>query len=465
MSPPDDASSLPGSSNSSSPEVLRPKNKSLDLEKGRFRFFQVFSRWWWLLVLLLIVVATIASMVPVWLGAGKEPLYESSALIEVKLMVDVAGISSSSITRRFMNKNFEPENGIMNSDTIALALKKNAHLRRLGSDEGEAIARMEKSIRVNRQRDTGFIEIFYRDEDPEIAYGACKTLLEAYQDRCYDLETRMRKEQLRALKTELQNKSDRVRELRKRLMDIAEKFGVVWGENEKSKVPLDGKFTLRQLAEKQLDEAEREKDQLVLKINQLLAVKDNNLAELAIYLPDAGFKEAYQKYREAEDELQKSQAAGLSVRHPDILRCKAYIEKLRKGLEKRITSARESLKHRLAMLQERIKRMRDFCGERTNWGSRGWDIVEGFDIARKDYETARAIADQMELKYHMESMRHFPIASVIIHKAPKKSAHPVLRGRMTMAIIYVSALLPLSWIGGAILMYIAEVIFPRKLPS
>ena len=119
------------------------------------------------------------------------------------------------------------------------------------------------------------------------------------------------------------------------------------------------KLALRQLAAKQLYEAEREKDQLEFQINKLLAVKDKDLPSIAAELPDVGFREAYNKYEEAKRELQVARASGLSEKHPDILMRKTRIEELRKGLEKRAVNVRESLKHRLALLQGRVKKMRE----------------------------------------------------------------------------------------------------------
>lgn len=213
-------------------------------------------------------------------------------------------------------------------------------------------------------------------------------------------------EQLNAIKIELQNKSNRVAELRKRLMDIAEKVGVIWVESERGGQTIGGELELRQLAEKQLYEAEREKDQLEFQINRLLAVKDEDLPSIAAELPDVGFREAYNKYEEARIELKAAEASGLDSKSRDILMREARIEVLRKGLEKRAVNARESLKHRLAIIQGRVQKMREVRDQQQDKGTDRARAFQELNIARKDYETAQRLRDHLQVSYEYLKMKY-----------------------------------------------------------
>ena len=351
--------------------------------------------------------------------------YESSALVEVKPIVDVnpvgAGLRGGSMgtpmTRQFMNTQFEI---IVAPETLGLAIDKIQLETRWGEDRKSVIDTLQHIVRTSQKRGTDLIEISVRHRKKEEAQQIAKAVYEAYKDRRYTLEMDVRKEQLKAIKIELQNKSDRVAELRKRLMDIAEKVGVIWVESERGGQTIGGELELRQLAEKQLYEAEREKDQLEFQINKLLAVKDEDLPSIAAELPDVGFREAYNKYEEAKSELQTAKASGLGSKHPDILMRKTRIEELRKGLEKRAVNARESLKHRLAIIQGRVKKMREVRDQQQDKGTDRARAFQEFNIARKDYETAQGIKDQMQIKYDIEKTKlALPPTNIIVHQIPE----------------------------------------------
>lgn len=290
--------------------------------------------------------------------------YESAALVEVKPINDVnpvgAGVRGGSMgvpmTRQFMMTQFEI---IVASETLGKAIDKIQLETRWGQDRNTVVETLRGIVQTKQKPGTDLIEISVRHRKKEEAQAIAKAVYEAYRDRRYDLEMNVRKDQLKAVKVELQNKSDRVAELRKRLMDIAEKVGVIWVESERGGQTIGGELELRQLAEKQLYEAERERDQLAFQINKLLAVEDEDLPAIAAELPDVGFKEAYNKYEEAKSELQTAKASGLGAKHPDIVMRETRIKELKKGLEKRAVNVRQSLKHRLSIIEGRVKKMQE----------------------------------------------------------------------------------------------------------
>lgn len=349
--------------------------------------------------------------------------YESAALVEVKPISDIdpvgmrGGGIGTPMTRQFMNTQFEI---IVAPETLGRAIDKIQLETSWGQDRKTVIDVLRQIVRTTQRRGTDLIEISVRHRKKEEAQRIAEAVYEAYKDRRYDLEINVRKDQLKAVKVELQNKSDRVAELRKRLMDIAEKVGVIWVESERGGETIGGELELRQLAERQLYEAERERDQLKFQIDKLLAVADEDLPGLAADLPDVGFREAYNKFEDAKAELQTAMASGLGTKHPDIVMRITRIEELKKGLEKRAVNVRQSLTHKLGIIEGRVNKMREVRNKKQDEGTDRARAFQEFNIARKDYETAQGIKDQMQIKYDIEKTKlAIPPTNIIIHQIPE----------------------------------------------
>lgn len=353
--------------------------------------------------------------------------YESAALVEVKPVADPdpvgtgAGIRASSMstpmTRQFMMTQFEI---IIAPETLGKAIDKIQLDTKWGQERLKVISTLKSIVRTQQKKGTDLIEISVRHRKKEEAKQIAKAVYEAYRDRRNEMEVSHRKEQLQAIKVELQNKSDRVAELRKRLMDIAEKIGVIWVENKDGGQAIGSEFELRQLAEKNLFEAEREMEQLEFQIQKLLAVKDEDLPSLAAELPDVGFKEAYNKFEEAKSDLQTSKASGLGNKHPDIKMRQTQVDELRRGLEKRAVNVRESLKHRLTIIRGNVDKMREARDRQQTRGTDRARAFQEFNIARKDYETAQTIRDQMQKRYDVEKTKlAIPPRNIIVHEYPE----------------------------------------------
>ncbi|MCP5534649.1 MAG: polysaccharide biosynthesis tyrosine autokinase [Akkermansiaceae bacterium] len=356
--------------------------------------------------------------------------YESIALVEVKPIVDVdptlgGGHSTmgTQMTRQFMNTQFEI---IVAPETLGLAIDKIQLETRWGEDRSTVMKNLRGIVRTSQRRGTDLIEISVRHRKKEEAQAIAKAVYEAYKDRRYDLEMSVRKDQLKAIKIELQNKNDRVAELRKRLMDIAEKVGLIWVETEKGGETLGNTLGLREQAEKELYDAERQMEQISFQINKLLSVDDADLISVAAELPEVGFREAYNKYEEAKSELQTMKASGLGDKHPDIEMRKTRIEELEKSLEKRAINVRESLKHRLALIEGRVKKMKAVVNELQDQGTEKARAIQEFNVARKEYQTALSIKDQMEVKYDIEKTKTvLPPTNIIVHEVPEINNNPV----------------------------------------
>lgn len=204
---------------------------------------------------------------------------------------------------------------------------------------------------------------------------------------------------LTLMRKDLQKKSDEVAEKRKKLMDVAERVGVIWVESERGKEMIGGQLKLRDLAEKQLYEAKREKEQLKFQMEKLLTLNDDDLISVAADLPEVGFQGNYKKYVQAKRDLQVKMAQGLSKNHPDIKAGEKVIAEQKAALKKRAKNVRESLKHQLNVVEGRVEKMRGVLNEERDKGTDRARSLKEFNKLRKAYQTAQASKDQLEVQY------------------------------------------------------------------
>ncbi|MBK1831599.1 polysaccharide biosynthesis tyrosine autokinase [Verrucomicrobiaceae bacterium R5-34] len=355
--------------------------------------------------------------------------YESSALVEVKPINDVSPTMMQTagtgpvMTRQFMNTQFEI---IVAPSTLELAIDKKQLETRWGQDRKTVLNTLRGIVQTNQRRGTDLIEISVRHRKKEDAQAVAEAVYQAYEQRRNDLEMGIRREQLKAIQVELQNKSDRVAEMRKRLMDIAEKVGVIWVESERGGEMIGGQLELRNLAEKQLYEANREKEQLSFQINKLLTLDDDELVAVAAELPEVGFSDNYNQFVAAKRDLQVMLAQGLGPQHPDIKARKASIAELDSSLKKRAVNVRESLKYKLKLVEGRVEKMEEVLNDQQDRGTEKARSFQEFNLARKEYQTAQSIKDQMEVKYDLEKAKLvMPPTNIILHQVPEIQDTPV----------------------------------------
>lgn len=212
------------------------------------------------------------------------------------------------------------------------------------------------------------------------------------------------KGRLAIMKQDLQVKSDRVSELRKRVMDIAEKVNIIYLEGDRGGEVLGDEKGIITMAEKELYNIQREKEQVTSHTRKLLSVGDEDLISVTAELPDVGFKEAYAKYEEAQTELATKRASGLGENHPDVKMRETRIAELRKNLQKRAIGVRKSLKHRLALIEGREAEMRKVVNREKDEGSTRAREFKEFDAARKAYQEAREVRDRVQIQYDREKV-------------------------------------------------------------
>lgn len=210
---------------------------------------------------------------------------------------------------------------------------------------------------------------------------------------------------LARVQSELQKQSAIVADKRRKLMEVAEKVGVIWVESERGGETIGGELELRQLAEKQLYEAEREREQLKFQIDKLLQVNDEDLPSLAAELPDVGFKGVYEKLEKEKSALATLKASGQGEKHPDVMLRETKVKELEKNLQKRALNVRKSLRHRLSIIEGRTKRMREIRDKKQDEGTDRARAFQEFNKLRKEYETAQNIKDQAQIRYDIEKTK------------------------------------------------------------
>ena len=384
------------------------------------------NRWGVILLTFLLVFSTAAVTTYVW-----PKKYESMALVEVKPIVDVdptmmgRGVAGTSVpmTRQFMNTQFEI---IVAPATLDLAVDR-IHLEKRWDENRKTVLKILRGIvRTSQRRGTDLIEISVRHGDPEDAQAVAEAVYKAYEQRRKNLELGIRNEQLKAIKVQLQSKSDRVAELHSRLMDIAEKSGIIYWETEKGGETMGINSGLVDLVEKELYQAQRDREQLTFQINKLLSLSSDQLVSVVADLPDVGFKEYYNKYVEAKRDLHVLQAGGLGDNHPDVKMRKIAIHDLAESLEKRAISVRDSLKHNLALLDGRVAKMQEVVNSKKQEGTHTARQIQEFNLARKAYDTAVHIKDNMDVLYDREKTKlEMPLTNILVHEYPTVGDSPV----------------------------------------
>lgn len=358
--------------------------------------------------------------------------YESMAVIEVKPIANIettlirsGGLMGVQMTKNFFNTQFEI---IVASETLKRVSQKLHLPRRWQMSESEAVDVLQDIVKTRQRKGTDMIEIIVRSKKKDEAKEIAEAVYEAYRDRRTEMEMHQRKRALEAMKNELQDKNDRVAELRKSLADLAEKVGVILDPTAMNRnfAGMTG-ASLSEKADRDLYEMKKEKDLLVFQIKKLLTVTDDELISLVSEFPDdVGYKEAYTKYEDAGNELEAMRASGLGEKHPEIEMRKSRLGDLKKTLAKRAVTVRESLKQRLTLLEGRVVRMEKVRDQTKNEGMRQGRAFQQLKIANQEYENARNLRDQMQIKYDTEKANEsIPTDNISVHHYPEVRNTPV----------------------------------------
>ncbi|MGB0992708.1 MAG: YfbK domain-containing protein, partial [Akkermansiaceae bacterium] len=205
------------------------------------------------------------------------------------------------------------------------------------------------------------------------------------------------------MRQSLQKKSDELAVARRKLMDIAEKTGVIFVEDEKGGRATGNRVELAELAAKKLYETERETEEIRFQIKKLSELKNTEeLIAKASALPNVGFKRSYDQYQTAKRDLAVKLASGLSTSHPEVVAQKKRVNELEESLERRTESAKASLRHRLKTLDGRVAKMKEVIAEQGTSKTRE---MSDFNNARKKYQQLLAQKEQLAARYDHEKIQ------------------------------------------------------------
>lgn len=436
-----------------------------------FRPSRVIARWWWLALIIIACIVDAAYKIPEWFDM-RGPLYESSVLLEVKPIdgFDSAASmssthSSGSSTSTLASRPFiaTQEAIIQAPATLELALQQKDLINRLGGSQTGALERMEKSLTVRQRHGTDLIEISYRDEDPLTAQDAVTEIYKSYAERRRELGMQVRASEMKALQVELKNQSDRVAEMRTRLMDIAEKAGFLWTEEKREKGST-GNLSLRGIAEKDLYEANRKKEQLSFEMQKLLSIKDDETMLLLYYESDKAspkFTEVYKLYEKTEEEVQTLRASGVGEKHPGLIGKEKSLALLKAQLLKFPMAKRELLKMELNAVEEKIEKLKGLLNDTSHQRPK---IIPQFHTLRNEYKLEKSTLEKVQEKYNSVRTRATGDAiHYIVHEEPQRPTKPVTKGRDFFTTLFTLVSLPLAAIAAVIIIYLTEAIFPRRM--
>ncbi|MDC0088255.1 polysaccharide biosynthesis tyrosine autokinase [Akkermansiaceae bacterium] len=354
--------------------------------------------------------------------------YQSRALVEVRPIqslsatVSTTGGLGGGMTRQFMMTQFEV---IKAAKTLEVAIDKIQLTERWDVDKDQAIAILQSIVKTNQVRGTDLIEISAKHKNRVDAQAVVAAVYAAYEDRRGELEMSQRSGQLAAIKAELQGKTDRVAELNKRLLDIAEQTGIVFIETE-SGPQTQGVNGLVDLSQTELYQLEKEAQDISGRLTKLIDVEDDDLISVASTLPDVGFTTAYNALEAIKTDFISIKSSGLGAKHPTISSYQTRIDKMTSDLAKRAEQLRDSLSFQLESLQSSVVNMRENVNEQRTKSTATARETQEFNNARKQYLSESLIKDQMQMKYDFEkSSLSMPVTNIIVHESPTVGNNPV----------------------------------------
>ncbi|MBK1790423.1 GumC family protein [Persicirhabdus sediminis] len=355
--------------------------------------------------------------------------YESKALVEVRpinysnVSSRVREVSGPQMTRQFFNTQFEV---IVANENLSRAIELIALDNKWSKSQAETLLQLRSIIDTRQRRGTDLIEISVRYKNKAEAKIIAQAVVDAYEAGREAREKEQRVSTINSLDKQLQSRKDRVQELRSNLMNIADRVGVVYIEDERGGSNIRGQANLIDLAQTQLYEVEREKEELSFQITQLLSLEDEQLIKFVSDLPDTGMKGVYDEYMSSKRSLESLKASGLGAKHPEVRMLERNISELKKDLESRTSGVRELLQHRLTLIEGRVNKMKsvvDSQGQDERIRARE---VQEFNNARREYKSALEFRNELELKVENEKASLMvPPNTITIHERPVEGMSPV----------------------------------------
>ena len=352
--------------------------------------------------------------------------YESTAEVQVKPRVPpitvfertIGVASGEAMTPQFFATEFE----IIKSRNALIKVIQRLDLQtKWGQDPDTIIGILKGIVDTQNIRGTDLITIKVRHTNAEDARDIAAEVAKAYKDYRNETEGRGAERSLEELKKAVRDQEDKVEDKRKLLSTIVRTKRIVYQGNDsyfkQSREDDQGAQEARDLYYK----LEQEKMQLESQIECLLKYDSDQLMVYAsgLNLPENIIRTLYPMYLEKKRALDSMKSGGLGDLHPLVVAVAQEVGNMKKDLDEGVTSLRDTLRAQLDLAKERLGKADTLRNSKTDEEIKtGLDAVDYVE-AKKEYETAQDMLQQMRLKQLGEQIqKQIQTESIIIHEDP-----------------------------------------------
>jgi succinoglycan biosynthesis transport protein ExoP len=352
--------------------------------------------------------------------------YESTAEVQVKPRVPpmtvfdrtMGGPSGDAMTPQFFATEFEI---IKSRNSLIKVIQRLDLQTKWGQDPDTIIGILKGIVDTQNIRGTDLITIKVRHTNAEDARDIAAEVAKAYKVYRDETEGRGAERSLEELKKAVRDQEDKVEDKRKLLSTIVRTKRIVYQGNDsyfkQSREDDQGAQEARDLYYK----LEQEKMQLESQIECLLKYDSDQLMVYAsgLNLPENIIRTLYPMYLEKKRALDSMKSGGLGDMHPLVVAAAQEVGNMKKDLDEGVTSLRDTLRAQLDLAKERLGKADTLRNSKTDEEIKtGLDAVDYVE-AKKEYETAQDMLQQMRLKQLGEQIqKQIQTDSIIVHEDP-----------------------------------------------
>jgi capsular exopolysaccharide synthesis family protein len=352
--------------------------------------------------------------------------YESTAEVQVKPRVppmtvfgrSIGEPSGDAMTPQFFATEFEI---IKSRNSLIKVIQRLDLQTKWGQDPDTIIGILKGIVDTQNIRGTDLITIKVRHTNAEDARDIAAEVAKAYKVYRDETEGRGAERSLEELKKAVRDQEDKVEDKRKLLSTIVRTKRIVYQGNDsyfkQSREDDQGAQEARDLYYK----LEQEKMQLESQIECLLKYDSDQLMVYAsgLNLPENIIRTLYPMYLEKKRSLESMKSGGLGDMHPLVVAAAQEVGNMKKDLDEGVTSLRDTLRAQLDLAKERLGKADTLRNSKTDEEIKtGLDAVDYVE-AKKEYETAQDMLQQMRLKQLGEQIqKQIQTDSIVVHEDP-----------------------------------------------
>ncbi len=284
----------------------------------------------------------------------------------------------------------------------------------------QALTKLSKQVESKAPKGTDLITITSWDTDPEMACHLADAVATAYQARRRAQETTRAQKVLATLQMQLKDQQDKVEEARLRMIEVAERYGIV-------DLPKHGVSVSRALTPGGASKAEAVIAQITKQLKALKELEGDPLLQNAVLLDltEPTLQSLWPTYQQFQLEKEGLLNAGLEAEHPSIVRVERQIVQTRQRLESTVEDIQKTLATKVAIAEKALKSLEPI-GERRDGDLDERRKVAEYAEARKSYELQKTHLANMQAKFTTEQVGlTMPQITVTMHEGATVAAEPV----------------------------------------